>query len=286
MIKRVLKRVYHWCGQPAWMKRSYERLLRRSLDQANYAPQSWSDMIASWCGGLTGKRILEVGCDLSGQFVTQLFRLYQPVEMVGLNPQASNVDIAPGCRIETGDIRETSYPDGYFDVIVSSSAFEHIQTFEVAVEEMYRILRPGGYLFSHFGPIWSGTYGHHVTLTYQGTLYNYWNLILPPYCHLLMTPEQVADSLARTHPPDFCRLVAEYVFTSEDQNRLFYEDYEAIITKSAFKVLLFKGYDHWELSERYNVSVTPETFRLLQRKYPGRRHFAYDGITLLLAKPK
>jgi hypothetical protein len=46
------------------------------------------------------------------------------------------------------------------------------------------------------------------------------------------------------------------------------------------------GYDHWELREKYDRSITPETFRLLREKYPERRHFGYDGITVLLAKPE
>jgi SAM-dependent methyltransferase len=230
--------------------------------------------------------MLDVGSDTDGCLITQIFRLYQPVEVIGINLLAPRWEIAPGCRLEPGDICKTTYADDYFDLIVSSSAFEHIHNFDVALAEMYRILKPGGYLFSHFGPIWSTSYGHHLWVTHNGKLYNYWNVILPPYCHLLMTRQRLADELAKAHPPEIRHLICEYVFSSPERNQLFYEDYEAIIKKSAFEVIVFKGYDAWELREKYDVSITPETFRLLREKYPERRQFGYDGITVLVAKPE
>ena len=258
---------------------------RRSTKRTgNYAPKAWVDTIASQCDGLAGKRVLEVGCDPEGQFVSQVFRDYQPAEIVGMNLIAPDRNLRPDCRVEPGDIRETNYQDGEFDVVISSSAFEHICNFDVALAEMFRILKPGGYLFSHFGPIWSTSYGHHLWLTHEDRLYTYWNVHLPSFCHLLMTPEEVAASIADVHPPEVCRAIAEYVFHAPEQNQLFFEDYERIVSESAFETILFKGYDHPELAQRYNATVTPDTYRQLRAKYPERTHFSYDGITLLLTK--
>jgi len=267
--------------------------IERAVDQARlgwrskteYIPKDWSDKVSSWCNGFTGKRIIEVGCDTNGRFINQIARLYRPLEIVGLNPVIQSHKFSATCRLEKGDIRSTAFEDGYFDVIVSSAAFEHIQNFDVALAEMYRILKPGGYLFSHFGPIWSASYGHHLWLTYNDRLYNYWNVILPPYCHLLSDAQQIVRMIAGMYPLDVCEAIAEYACNSTDQNHLFFEDYESFVANSPFKILVFKGSDAPELSDKYNRQMTPDTFRLLQEKYPGRKYFCYEGITLLLQKP-
>jgi hypothetical protein len=41
----------------------------------------------------------------------------------------------------------------------------------------------------------SGSYGHHLWVTHGGRLYNYWNVILPPYCHLLLAKEEIESLL-------------------------------------------------------------------------------------------
>jgi SAM-dependent methyltransferase len=257
----------------------------RYVPSTPYLPSEWSDMIASWCGGLTGKRIMEVGCDVTGRLVKQICELYRPEEIVGINPLVQLQRFGPNCRIEAGDVRSIAYAEGYFDVILSSSAFEHIHNFDVALAEMYRILKPGGYLFSTFGPIWSASYGHHLWLSRDGKLYTYWNVVLPPYCHLLMNPRQIAGLLAGEYPSDVCDAIGEYVCNSTDENQLFFEDYETIVKKSPFEIILFKGIDDPVLSDKYNRQITPKTFEMLKEKYPGRRHFFYDGISVLLKKP-
>jgi len=277
----TLRQLHHWAGRPEWIERNYARVARRR----DYVPGPWLDAVAARCGGLEGRRVLEVGCDPQGRFVSQVQQRHRPAEIVGMNLVAPDLELEAGCRLEPGDIRQTGYDDGAFDVILSSSAFEHIANFDTALSEMHRILAPGGRLFSHFGPIWSTSYGHHLWLHHDGQLYNYWNVALPAYCHLLMTREEVSEELARTHPAAVCDVITEYVFASPEQNHLFFEDYETIVADSDFDVLFFKGYDNPKLAHRYNASIGPDTYRRLRDAYPTNRHFSYDGITLLLEKP-
>lgn len=150
---------------------------------------------------------------------------------------------------------------------------------------MHRILKPGRYLFSHFGPIWSATYGHHLWIRHRLRLYSYWNVMLPPYCHLLMTPQEIEKLLLdRGYEPDVARVIGEYVTGSNDQNQLFFEDYEDIFRRSTFEILMFKGIDDPELARRYNAQITPKLLDQLKARYPDKSRFFYDGIITLMRK--
>ena len=247
--------------------------------------REWLNLVACYCGGFSGKRVLDVGCDLQGSLITEIVRGFGASEAIGINPAIREKEIFPDCRIEGGDIRKTSYPDGHFDVIVSTSAFEHIQDLPDALKEMHRVLKSGGVLYSHFGPIWSTSYGHHLWLNHEKKLYNYWNTVLPPYCHLLMKPDELLDTMmARGYAAGVSGAVVHYIYNSPEQNKLFYEDYERIIKSGDFKTLFFKGYDHPELRKLYLNGVSPSVFETLKDKYGDRSNFMYDGITLLLKK--
>ena len=236
-------------------------------------------------GGFTGKTVLDVGADLSGGLLKVVDRRFAPREVVGINLAATDRKISSRARLEQGDIRSTRYADNTFDLIISVSAFEHISGLERALVEMHRILKPGGYLFSHFGPIWSTSYGHHLSTRHGLRTYTYWNVMLPPYCHLLMTaPEIESLLLARGYAQDLARAMSEYVTGSQDQNQLFFEDYERLFKESAFDMVLFKGYDVPHISRRYNAQITPALLDRLKARYPGRTQFSYDGIATLLRK--
>jgi methyltransferase family protein len=58
-------------------------------------------------------------------------------------------------KIRNEDLRELSFPDSKFDLIISMSVLEHIPDYLPALSEMYRCLKPGGTLVLHV-PFFSG----------------------------------------------------------------------------------------------------------------------------------
>jgi len=243
------------------------------------------DSHESICDGYKDKRILEVGACPTGRTVARFKKVHHAREVIGVNIAVhESEELYTDCRLEPVDARSTPYPNDYFDLIYSTSAFEHIHHLDLMLTEMFRVLRPGGKLFSHFGPIWSGSYGHHLWLTHESRLYNYWNTPLPPYCHLIMSPEDLASHCREKYPDALSRKIVDYVFTSDEQNKYFFEDYERFVETSNFRVLYFKGYDHPELASRYAAKPFSDTIDLLLKKYSPRRQFMYDGIELLLEK--
>jgi cyclopropane fatty-acyl-phospholipid synthase-like methyltransferase len=51
-----------------------------------------------------------------------------------------------GCQaiLAKGDVRHLPYADGFFDLVISFSVFEHIREYRDALREVARALRPGG----------------------------------------------------------------------------------------------------------------------------------------------
>jgi ubiquinone/menaquinone biosynthesis C-methylase UbiE len=255
----------------------------RSSSQGKY--DQMVARINSYCGGLKGKSVLELGCNTRGDFIGDVARHYPLKEGVGINIcLRETYRLSPTLRLQPGDIRKMEFDDSYFDVLISSAVFEHLHDFSIALREMYRVLKPGGFVYSHFGPIWSGSYGHHLWLEKDGQLFTYHNTLLPPYCHLLMTPEQVMYWLREQDHP-YSREITDYVFRSPDQNHLMFSDYEKLMRSSPFKIVFLKGYDFDKLQQVYAAATTAEMFQNLMERYPADRdRFLYDGITVLLHK--
>jgi ubiquinone/menaquinone biosynthesis C-methylase UbiE len=245
---------------------------------------SMAGEILHYFKNIDNKRILEIGSDAEGEMLTCLTDRYHPAEMVGLNPKVKSHELSENSRLLEGDIRCTDFPDNYFDFVFSLAAFEHIFNLDKAMSEIHRILKPGGLLYSKFGPIWSSCWGHHLWVNHDNSLYNYINTILPPYCHLLMSPGELMAFLTDKFPTETREKIVSYVYESPDQNRLFYEDYESIVNSTPFQNLIFYGSTNYPLSEQQRPESYVSMLDSLQKKYPGYKKFYFQVIYLLLRK--
>ena len=90
-------------------------------------------------------RVLEIGSfDVGGYWSPGKLRDLAPkgVSFVGVDmASGDNVDIV----IDTAE--SLPFPDGSFDVVMSSSAFEHDPAFWVTFLEMGRVIREGGFIY-------------------------------------------------------------------------------------------------------------------------------------------
>ena len=91
-------------------------------------------------------RLLDVGCG-SGSHLKSLVNLgCEAVEGVDPDPQAVDLAVRRGLRVQCGTVRSQNYPDSTFDVITMSHVIEHLHDPVDVLKECYRILRPGGKL--------------------------------------------------------------------------------------------------------------------------------------------
>lgn len=60
------------------------------------------------------------------------------------------------------DAQNLLFKDALFDFIYSINTFEHIPNPFRALDEIMRVLKPGGVFYIQFDPIWTSPFGHHL----------------------------------------------------------------------------------------------------------------------------
>jgi ubiquinone/menaquinone biosynthesis C-methylase UbiE len=115
------------------------------------------------------------------------------------------------------DAVRLAFPAEMFDIIVSFSTFEHIRDVPSVLSEIARVLKPGGVVLISFEPIWSCSYGHHLHH------FGVWTKLVPPWAHLLWTPQQMREALARDYPKEATLSLEQmiaWVYDEDDLNRM------------------------------------------------------------------
>ncbi|MEM7034122.1 MAG: class I SAM-dependent methyltransferase, partial [Chloroflexota bacterium] len=92
-------------------------------------------------------RILDVGCS-SGLFL-QALQQFGDWETHGIevNKEMAQLARQNGAQVVEDDLSAAGYPDAYFDVVTLWDVFEHVHDPKMTMQEIVRILKPGGTLF-------------------------------------------------------------------------------------------------------------------------------------------
>ena len=114
---------------------------------------------------LKGKKILDLGCG-SGRFSIALASEVAS-EIYGIDLGRISIEkgkeIAKSAGInnikfEVSNVLETSFEDNYFDFVFCNGVLHHTENLEKGINEIYRVLRPGGdaflYLYADGGLLW------------------------------------------------------------------------------------------------------------------------------------
>ena len=133
---------------------------------------------------IRGKDILEVGGGLPYKLVDKA----AVKTWLSIDPLNKYLIMDRYTRIN-GIASSLEVSDNAFDFVFSSNVFEHITNLESSISEMIKVLRPGGYIYAHFGPIWSAPDRHHLeNIVYKDEVYNFWNRpLIPPWHHLILS---------------------------------------------------------------------------------------------------
>ena len=189
---------------------------------------------------LMGK-VLEVGSDKKGAVAAHLYASGAR-QVIGINPSTGawrSERISRLVLLIGADALKIPIADGSLDAIFSVATFEHIQNLELAMQEFFRVLRPGGILFSDFGPIWSSSVGHHVYAKVGEQEARHWKPGLnpvPDFGHLLYSRVEMTSKLEGECSPELTDAIVEWIYDGQGINRLFYEDYLGIFESSPFKL--------------------------------------------------
>jgi ubiquinone/menaquinone biosynthesis C-methylase UbiE len=111
------------------------------------------------------RRVLDVGCG-TGYLLRRLAaRAPDAVELAGLDAAAEMVRVAgestddPRARFQAGTAEHLPEPDGAFDLVVSTTSFDHWADQQAGLRECARVLAPGGrlVLVDQFSPLYLPT---------------------------------------------------------------------------------------------------------------------------------
>lgn len=238
---------------------------------------------ARMCGGIAGKRVLEVGTDRDCGMLHLLTEAYGAGEAIGINPGLPAVRISSRARRESRDARDTGLPGEQFDVVLSCATFEHVHNLDTALSELFRLTRPGGMLMATAGPIWSAPWGHHLHCVADGELLTFSrHTFIPPWGHLLLDAHALCEALTPAIGFRKARAVADYVAETPDQNRLFRQDYYRIVECSPWAESYIFDQVNMEMLGKYKPLELCSWRRRVQEKYPGHGGFEISDIGMIL----
>jgi ubiquinone/menaquinone biosynthesis C-methylase UbiE len=132
-----------------WHQRVFE-----SAPEHEDASSPWYQLVRERLGPVAGLRILEVACGRGG-FVHELARAGAHVtgcdfsaSALRISQQKLLVPAAPASPpLVQGDAQKLPFADHSFDLVISCETIEHVPDAQRAVQEMFRVTRPGGRLF-------------------------------------------------------------------------------------------------------------------------------------------
>lgn len=133
------------------------------------------------------ERVLIPGCYLAAEDVQ--FWLRRGVRKLdGIDVYALNKrwrQIMPQLRdyyrsevdFRQASIEDLPFPERTFDLIATSAVLEHVRNLRAAIKETSRVLRPGGWAWHNFGPLYYTFGGDHCIAAY-GTTSGYDHILL------------------------------------------------------------------------------------------------------------
>ena len=94
------------------------------------------------------ERVLDVGCG-TGALLKEIRARYPGTKLAGIDPVAPMLEVAQArlphdVDLRTGWANGLPWPDGSFDVVVSCNVFHYVTQPMPALQEMSRVLAPGG----------------------------------------------------------------------------------------------------------------------------------------------
>lgn len=186
---------------------------------------------------LQGKLILDIGASPHGYALERTLD-HGAALYVGIGLDIPSTQYIRGEHGNVGlllnmDVTLLQFPTGLFDAVISISTFEHLTDVEQALSEIARVLGPEGVALLSFEPVWSCSYGHH--LHHFGECAK----LIPPWAHLIWTPEQMQESLSSKWPHDAPLSLSqaiEWVYQGNAINRVDIRRFKHLFEKGPLKV--------------------------------------------------
>jgi len=201
------------------------------------------------------------------------------VDVINVNNFSNYNEPNPNIHYHLMDARKMAFSDKSFDAIFGVAILEHINNLDMFFSECSRVLKPGGYLYLHGGPLWSSYVGHHVYLEIDNIDYQFLkNNPIQPWDHLLLDKDELFNKINKLICNSSHSLkIVNQVYESKFINRVFPEKIIEDFQKSEFAIIDLK-LTKWR-------SMPENIKRKLKLKYPQYININVDDI-VIFAKNK
>jgi len=118
------------------------------LNQWKKAKQKNDNNILNLCNKDHNAKILDLGCD-DGTWTLKLGEKVNTKNLFGIEINNIAVEIArnKGINVKKGNLnKKFPFPSNFFDVVHSNQVIEHLDNPDIFLEEIFRVLKPKGYV--------------------------------------------------------------------------------------------------------------------------------------------
>lgn len=207
-------------------------------------------------GASEASNFLEIGCG-DGMVSAMLNEAGKQCTGIDLNDQKFDPRaVKSGAQLIGMDAEDLLFEDNSFDFIISFNSFEHFSRPDIVFGEMIRVLKPGGFIYLKFAPLYNSAFGEHAYRT-----------ITVPYCQFLFSMETMNEYAIRN---DLRTLDPSHV------NRWPLEDYRKLWTSRHNDVTPVIYHESMNLSHLDVIRKYPECFK---EKVKSFENFLVSGIT-------
>ena len=172
LVRRLYELYQQHFGRVAADDRHLRQMALDSVDEHRAIAQL--DVLTTVIGQpLSGKRLLEVGSGVG--LTVAAARKLKGAEAFGIEPGTAEYDgtlklsheVLTAAGLDPAAVRQgvgeaIPFPDDYFDLVYSSNVLEHVNDPPRVIEEIVRVLKPGGcaqIVVPNYGSWWEGHYG-------------------------------------------------------------------------------------------------------------------------------
>jgi len=136
-----------------WTTEEWKRKLDQQAEESREYRHKLYDMVDLRHAG----KILDVGCGTGG--ITRDIAISTDGEVIGIDIDLEKMEIArkvladvPNVKLIEADAKDLPFEDGYFDLVVFHLVLIHIDDQQAALNEMARVVRPGGIVLATLEP--------------------------------------------------------------------------------------------------------------------------------------
>jgi 2-polyprenyl-3-methyl-5-hydroxy-6-metoxy-1,4-benzoquinol methylase len=156
----------------------------QNLVTPDFVSRRLDEIVATFSTHRQNNRLLDVGFG-AGDLLRAAVRANWDAEGTEVSRPAVEYAHTLGLNVHRGELSETKYPDDYFDVVTAVEVLEHVPDPQHLIQEIARILRPGGLL-------WATTpHGRGISAR---VLKLQWSVVSPPE-HLQLLSSKGARAL-------------------------------------------------------------------------------------------